>query len=107
MEWNVYVYNINSKRIKIFNVFEHGSFYNYIKRAVKKYKNKDDFAEQLKSELMYYFWSKAEWEILISPWVGGDRERDAVKIDVYHQVMLNWDKFVDYVWNNRKEILND
>lgn len=106
MEWNVYVYNINSKRIETFNVFEHGSFYNYIKRAVEKYKNKDDFKEELKSELMYYFWSKAEWEILISPWVGGDR-KDTIKIDVYEQVMINWNIFSDYVWNNRKEMLND
>lgn len=28
---------------------------------------------------------------------GGDKE--AIKIDIYSQVMLNWDKFVEYVWD--------
>ena len=27
-----------------------------------------------------------------------------IKIDVYDQIKLNWDLFVDYVWNERKNI---
>ena len=26
------------------------------------------------------------------------------KIDVYTQVMMNWDKFIEYVWNNKRLI---
>lgn len=26
------------------------------------------------------------------------------KIDVYTQVMMNWDRFIDYLWNNKKLI---
>ena len=42
---------------------------------------------------MYYFWSKCEWEVLISPWVGGNDEE--IKVDVAWQIMNNWDVFVD------------
>lgn len=105
MKWYVFYYNINKKKVDTFNIFEHGSFIKYVQKAIEKYKVKDEFAKQLRSELMYYFWSKAEWEIIISPWVGGDREKDSVKIDVYDQVMLHWDVFADYVWNNREELL--
>ena len=47
---------------------------------------------------MYYMWSKSEYEIIVSPWVG--RAED-IKIDVYSQVHMNWDRFVDYVWSFR------
>lgn len=106
MQWNVYYHDINRDEICTYNIFEHGSFLEYVIKAAKKYKNKDEFAEQLKRELFYYFGSKAEWEIIITSWCGGDREKNAIKIDVYNQVMNNWQIFVDYVWNNRKELLN-
>lgn len=52
---------------------------------------------------MYYFWSKCEWEVLISPWVGGNDDEE-IKVDVAWQIMNNWDVFVDYTWNNRKKL---
>lgn len=107
MEWNVYYFNINQRKIETFNIFDHRTFVKYVKKHIKECKTKEEFAEKLKSELMYYFGFKAEWEILISPWVGGDRKEDTIKIDVYNQVMINWNVFSDYVWNNRKEILNE
>ena len=56
MKWNVYYYDINHKKISTFNIFDHCSFREYVKKAIKKYKNKEEFDEQLKSELCYYFW---------------------------------------------------
>ena len=52
---------------------------------------------------MYYFWSKCEWEIILSDWPPSDTFCKE-KIDVFDQVMLNWDIFVDYIWNNRQYI---
>ena len=66
---------------------------------------KDIYPAKLKSELLYYFWSKSEFEVIIAPWVGGDKDKDSVKIDVYDQVMNNFEVFVDYVWNNKEELL--
>ena len=104
MKWNVYNYNINTKRIEIFNIFEHGAFKKYIKIASQKCKTKDDFLDQLRRELFYYFCSKSEYEVIISPWVGGDREKDSIKVDIYSQVMNNWEVFSNYVWDNKNTL---
>ena len=59
----------------------------------------DEFADGLKKYLMYYFWSKCEYEIILSPWTG---RADDIKIDVYDQIMMNFDRLVDYCWNERR-----
>ena len=58
MEWNVFNYNINLKKIEVYNIFKHGSFYNDVKLAIEQYEDKKEFAKYIKSSLMYYFWSK-------------------------------------------------
>lgn len=98
MKWNVFYYNINARKIEKFNIFNHWRFREDVIRNLTMIDNKEEFAQTLKSNLMYYFWAKAEWELLFSPWVGGE---NAVKIDVYEQVMNNWDVFLNYVWENK------
>ena len=58
--------------------------------------SRDEFEDGLKKYLMYYMWSKCEYEIILSPWTG---RADDIKIDVYDQIMMNWNSFVDYVWS--------
>ena len=101
MEWNVFYHNINTQEITIFNVFKHSSFAKDVEKYLKECPDKETFVKELKSSLMYYFWSKSEYEIIISPWCGGRNTKEK-KVDIYSQVMLNWDKFVDYVWSFRK-----
>ena len=50
---------------------------------------------------MYYFWCKSEYEVVIAPW-GGSIGANEVKIDIYTQVMNNWDVFLDYVWRSQQ-----
>lgn len=97
MEWNVFYHDVNAQKIRTLNIFDHCSFANDVKKNLKKCKNKDEFAEALKSDLMYFFWCKSEYEIIISPWCGGHGTED-IKVDIYTQVMNNWNIFVDYVW---------
>ena len=40
--------------------------------------------------------------MIISPWCGGKNTKD-IKVDIYTQVMNNWNVFLDYVWNGKKE----
>ena len=101
MKWNVFYYDINRKKITTYNIFDHGTFLKYVKEAIDKCETKEALADQLKSELQYFFWAKAEWELLFYPWVGD--EKAVVKIDVYNQVMNNFEIFVDYVWGFRGE----
>ena len=142
MEWIVYNFNINKQKIETYDIFKHWNFCEYAKKAMKKFKTKEEFAEQLKRELMYYFWSRSEYELVIevtennnvflNPWVGC-REPEKVridvtnntdfdwvnfakkhikkqiygnkaKIDIFDQVNYVWDEFVEYCWNNRKNI---
>ena len=103
IRWNVFYHNCNSRSIEIFNVFEHGSFREYVKKAAEKYQTKEDFAKQLRCEVMYYFWAKCEWEVLVAPWIF-PLESEKKKVDVCWQIMNNWDVFVDYTWANRKKL---
>lgn len=149
--WNVYMSDMNSGEIKMFNVFNHWAFYNDCLKAKKRFReDREGFAEEVRKCLMYYFWSKCEYEIILDHWPDGEwselrrkmtigemldmyraagidvqswRINDAVmdrkvdlrlypewikykqrKIDIYDQVMNNWDIFIDYLWNNRKEL---
>ena len=95
-EWNVYIYNINNGKIEIYNIFKHVTFKKYYEKALAESATKEEFAEQLKNELRYYFWSKCEWEIEIVDWLG--HQKNGLKTDVFEQIMLNFDRFVDYVW---------
>ena len=98
MYWFVYVENINKREIEKYNIFDHDSFMNDVKDAYKKYKDDfESFAEKVKHSLMYYFWSKCEWEIILSDWPPSDKFKEK-KINVYDQIMLNWDIFINYVW---------
>lgn len=128
IKWNVYMEDFNDREIKEFNIFNHYGFREQARKLVKKYKEKEEFAEQLRKWLMYYFWSKCEYEIILTdfPTFIDVKELQRLnaeydkrinksgkicvnlsignKIDVYDQVRLNWEAFVDYVWLHKKEI---
>lgn len=104
LEWNVYVHDFNAREIKPFNVFSHYSFLKDCKKAAKKYaKDKAEFSDEVRKHLAYYYWSKCEWEIILSPWTQSKNCMDK-KIDVYSQVMLNWEQFIDYLWERKAEL---
>ena len=98
MEWYVYVEDINAHRIDKFNIFDHYTFNEDIKKIYKKYKNDyNAFCEEVRKSLRYYYWSKCEWEIILSDWPPSNNFKEE-KIDVYDQVMMNKDVFMKYVW---------
>lgn len=100
LEWNVFYHDINKQKITTLNIFNHWKFREDTEKNLKKIRDKGEFAEKLRRDLMYYFWSKSEYEIIISPWCGG-RDTNDIKVDIYTQVMNNWDIFLDYVWNSK------
>jgi len=99
--WNAVYHSMNEKKLKTFNIFQHPGFRNDVYKHFKKCADKDEFARELRRSLFYYFCGKCEWEVIISAWCGG-RDTEDIKVDVYWQVMNNWDIFLDYVWNKRK-----
>ena len=95
--WNVIYHNINGDRIDAYNVFEHGGLYKDVLKAAKECTTKEEFADTIRLTVGYYFRARAEWEIGVIPWVGG-KNVPPKQYDVYEQVRLNWDAFVDYTW---------
>lgn len=106
MVWNVIYYNFNHKQVEVHNVFNHYGFYGDVIKYFKKYKrDKTKFVEELRRSLMYYYWSKCEWEVVVAP-IFNHPEKDEMKIDVYWQVKNNWDIFVEYTWNELQNLSN-
>lgn len=129
LEWNVYISAFNGDEIKTYNIFNHTRFMEDVKKYLKKCKAKEEFVEEFKKSLMWCFWSKCEWETVVtsfSPRIDKNeldrlnneyKERlkeygrepyslyvnptKRKKIDVYDQCMLNFDILVDYVWKSK------
>ena len=81
LTWNVFTKSFNDNKIEVYNVFDHRRFCEDIDKSVKTYRKamkREGVTERLKKEflykfeqsvkndLMYYFWSKYEWEIGIT-----------------------------------------
>lgn len=98
--WLVAHYDCNGNRICQYDVLKYRE--NDIKKLKKKYNTKEDFAEALSREMHYYYWSKAEWELIIEladdnrvfllPWCGCRNPED-VKIDVTSREDFDWVRF--------------
>ncbi len=114
LEWNVYYHNFNKKEIETFNIFNHGGVCTTLAKVARQrkkdpsgkshYISKEEFVKELRSWLKYYYWSKAEWEVIVGPWISRDFDKEAIKIDVFDQINLNFGVFADYVWDHIGEI---
>lgn len=129
LKYFVYKEDFNNKEIVKYNIFDNDSLCNEIIKYKKQFKDDfKKFSEAVRNILMYRFWSKSEHEIILTSWppyVENEeidrlvKERDehnskypdtfkrnstrltvAEKVDVYDQIMLNWDIFINYVWEN-------
>lgn len=102
MEWNVYVWEPNRKEIHIRNVFQLSIKFDEELDELKTKKNsmsEERFSKELLHAVKYCFWSKCEYEVYIGDWMS-DTTDCGKKIDVYDQLMLNWDNFAAYTWGN-------
>ena len=130
LEWNVFIEDWNGKKIKTFNIFDHSKFYKDVKKYLKKCEDKEEFAEEIRKSLAWCYWSKCEWETVItsfparitkdelnrlntefkcdtekygrepySMWISPTIGK---KVDVYSQVMLNENIFIDYLWSHKR-----
>ena len=76
----------------------------FIKRLKKKCSNKEEFSEALEREMMYMFWARSEYELIIeidgdgriwlNPWVGC-YEPEKVRIDVTYDDNFDWQGFAE------------
>ena len=120
LTWNAYIGDWNAKMIKVFNIFNSFPFISGVIKANNKYKNDFEFLKEVRTSLMYAFWSKAEYEVIITSWPPHIEKEEferltkenikyrtwvnlfiGEKIDVYNQVMINWEAFKLYLLTNR------
>ena len=100
LSWLVTYYDCNTDKIKYYDILKYRE--DFIKKLKKKCVTKEEFAEKMNREMMYYFWSKCEWEVIIeldddgrvwlSPWVGS---RNNEKVDVTDRTDFDWKGFAE------------
>ena len=98
--WIVKNYEINSNVIKDYDVLKYRE--EFIKKLKKKKLDKAEFAKEIRSEMMYRYWSRTEYElimkvtenghIILSPWMGR-RNSEEAEIDVTDDADFNWKGF--------------
>lgn len=104
--FNVIIYNINTCQFELYNVIP---YFTQKYKNLKKNKPKtfNDFKKFIKREGMYMFWSRCEYEIIISDWPPSGKEK---KIDVWEQINNNLDLITVIlmysIQKNNKKCLN-
>ena len=101
LEWNVLLHDFNSSKIRKYNVLNDDYIINSIKKAIKKQeiKNYAEFKEFIARKFMAQYWSRTEYEILVSGLFDIDK---AEKIDVWYQIEMNLDNIAEYMINKLK-----
>ena len=107
LEWNVIYGDFNSGKIEVYDIFDHYGFLIDCREVYKMYgDDKEKFEKEIKWRLGYHFRFKCEWEVIVSHWPPAkknSRFKDR-KIDAYTQIDINWNRFIDYLWGNRKKL---
>lgn len=93
LQWYVLEWDVNNKKIKPINIL--AGIIEDLAREIKsgRVHNKSILREYLKTVFVYYYWNKAEHEMIVSDLFGKYQE----KIDVWKQIEPNLDLIVDYV----------
>ena len=102
MKWTVKNYNCNKDKIEDYDLFPY--FETFLRELKKKKKTKEEFAKEIRSELMYHFWSRAQYELIVEirendriyllPWCGCS-DIEAAAIDVTDDKDFDWKGFAE------------
>lgn len=104
LEWNVFIFDFNIKKIKQYNVFGQKFIEELHKRIRKKeISNYNELKKFIKRYFMYNYWSKSEFEVAMGGCFCDFKIENFSKIDVYSQLVMNLDRITEYV-NKELEI---
>lgn len=102
LSWLTVYYDCNANKITYYDVLKYRE--DFVKKLKKKCTTKEEFAEKMRREMMYYFWSKAEVEMIIeiddngriwlNPWCGC-KEPEKVRVDVTDRTDFDWKGFAE------------
>lgn len=106
LEWNVLIYDLNSRKIKLYNIFRNDFILEIRNKSKsKKIKTYLELKEYINNWAKYHYWSKSEYEICIGGLFSKYPE-EFEKIDIYRQINMNLDRITEYV-NNRLKIVKE
>lgn len=115
MHWLVKRFNMNKQCIEDYDVLRYRE--EQIKKFKKQYDTKEEFAEKLRREFQWMYWSRAEWELIIEftedgrvllrPWVGC--RDDEYNVDVTNDTSFDWKGFAkkhinSQIYNNKAKV---
>lgn len=102
LTWKVKNYLVGTDKIWDYDVLKYRE--DQIKKLKKKCATKEEFAKEMRREMMWMYWSRAEYEVIIEidddnhiwlrPWVGC-RNPDEAKIDVTDDQNFDWRNFAN------------
>ena len=96
-KWNVWIWNVNNDILEQYDVVP------MLLRELKSLRkedfpmNKRSMDKELTTWAQYYFWARGEYEMIVQ---GLHKKDNEEKVDVYDQLMLNWDTFSEAFWKN-------
>jgi hypothetical protein len=101
LSWKVKNHSINGNRLWDYDILKYRE--DLIKKLKKKCATKEEFAENMRREMMWQYWSRAEYEVIIEiddnriwlkPWIGC-KNPDEVKINVTDDENFDWRGFAE------------
>ena len=105
MEWYVTYQDFNSRKFKRVNILKY--YEDFIKKLKKKVNSYEEFSKELRSEMIYRFMSKCEYEVILKkengrlymlPWPPHEND---VGVDITEDRLFDWNGFFDKVIEKR------
>lgn len=93
LRWYALIHHSNGDIVEPYNVLYDDIVYR-IDEVIDKTGDYEKIKEKTRVELMSMFWSRTEYEIIVSNWGGYDFEQ---KIDIWYQLYANLDLIVEYL----------
>lgn len=102
--WNVLKFD-NFQKLQPFNIFSSQRFRDFVYTAMTTSGiSKTDFEKDIRAACQSTYAHKCEYEFIVSTWPS---ERVKQKIDIYIQILANWDHFINYMWELHNKIIKD
>ena len=101
LNWYAFYWDCNSNSLERTDVI-HSDLIDDVKKAIKKGQDFNQIKEIIRCNLMWYYWSKSEWEVLVSDlhMCEDSPKHNVEKIDIYYQLEPNLDRITEYMINN-------
>ena len=98
LEWNTILYERD--KIRIYNVFNNAYFSEAVINIMHTPNlSRAEISDMIMRKAQWQFWGRCEYEHIISNWPPYNEDK-GYKIDVFEQLTVNWDRFIDYIMHS-------